>query len=492
LVRKLRVVVPLILGVAAATEARAGNLYWDNDANAANNSVVTGVGLGGTGTWDTSALKWFNGTSDVAWTNGNDAIFWGTAGNVTLGAAQSVNSLTFKSNGYFVDASTLTLGGSSITVDTGAETINSTLAGTTGLVKNGNGNLHLSHANTYTGGTTINGGLLGIVAQSTGPLPGSPQVDITINNGATLRFNAADLTLHINRQILLGTGGGVVNTNGFNDTIDGIINGSSLAKSGLGSLKLTNANTYTGGTTVSTGTLLVNNTAGSGTGTGAVAVNAGATLGGTGTIAGAVTVNSGGHIAPGTSIESLDVGSLILASGSVLDFELNTVSGIDTSDLINVNTADGLTINGGTLNITNVGMTGGTYKLIDYSGTLNGNVSNIALGNVPANFSYSLVNNTSGTSIDLVVVSGDFNDDKSVNSADYPLWRKGLDTTYTQNDYNIWRGNFGLAGGSGASYGAGGSLGVVGGVPEPGSLSLCVVLSGLWVAFYCKRGERQT
>ena len=48
-----------------------------------------------------------------------------------------------------------------------------------------------------------------------------------------------------------------------------------------------------------------------------------------GAITGAVTVNSGAHIAPGASIESLDVGSLTLAAGSILDFELDTVLGVD-------------------------------------------------------------------------------------------------------------------------------------------------------------------
>ncbi len=68
--------------------------------------------------------------------------------------------------------------------------------------------------------------------------------------------------------------------------------GGSLNKLGQGSLALTNASTYTGGTTVAGGVLRATNPNGSATGTGAVIVNAG-TLGGTGTIAGAVTVGTG-------------------------------------------------------------------------------------------------------------------------------------------------------------------------------------------------------
>jgi hypothetical protein len=38
---------------------------------------------------------------------------------------------------------------------------------------------------------------------------------------------------------------------------------------------------------------------------------------------------------------------------------------------------------------------------------------------------------------------GDFNADGIVDSADYVVWRKGLGTTYTTNDFNVWRANFG-------------------------------------------------
>jgi len=71
--------------------------------------------------------------------------------------------------------------------------------------------------------------------------------------------------------------------------------GGSLTKTGNGELSLTEANTYTGGTTLEAGTLLVKNETDSATGSGAVHVNAG-TLEGTGKIAGAVTVGTGNCI----------------------------------------------------------------------------------------------------------------------------------------------------------------------------------------------------
>jgi fibronectin-binding autotransporter adhesin len=91
-------------------------------------------------------------------------------------------------------------------------------------------------------------------------------------------------------------------------TFDGAIGqtaaGKALTKAGAGTLVLNGDNTYTGATTVSAGTLLVNGD--SSASTGAVAVNAGGTLGGSGTIGGAVAVASSSTaiLAPGTTTDS--------------------------------------------------------------------------------------------------------------------------------------------------------------------------------------------
>jgi autotransporter-associated beta strand protein len=93
--------------------------------------------------------------------------------------------------------------------------------------------------------------------------------------------------------VFLGVNNLKVGSNSLNTTFSGVIqDGGSLTKVGRGTLILTNANTYAGGTTIDDGTLVVNNLSGSGTGTGPVQVNAG-TLGGRGVIAGAVTVGNG-------------------------------------------------------------------------------------------------------------------------------------------------------------------------------------------------------
>ncbi|MEO5717485.1 MAG: autotransporter-associated beta strand repeat-containing protein [Chthoniobacterales bacterium] len=119
---------------------------------------------------------------------------------------------------------------------------------------------------------------------------------------------ALDVTLSSERSIAVGSieGDGLVvlaanelsvGANGLSTTFSGLISdangpGGSIAKTGRGTLTLTGANAYSGGTTVQRGSLVVTNTSGSATGTGAISVTAG-TLGGSGIIAGAVTVGTG-------------------------------------------------------------------------------------------------------------------------------------------------------------------------------------------------------
>jgi autotransporter-associated beta strand protein len=101
-------------------------------------------------------------------------------------------------------------------------------------------------------------------------------------------------------QIFLGSYPLSVGSNNLNTTFSGVIQdggilggtGGSIKKAGSGTLTLSGANTYTGGTTVSSGSLLITSKAASGTGTGAVHVNAG-TLGGTGAVGGSVTIGTG-------------------------------------------------------------------------------------------------------------------------------------------------------------------------------------------------------
>src|SRR5204863_1784 len=43
----------------------AAAMYWDNDGVVAGSYATSGAGLGGSGTWDASAAKWYNASCDV-------------------------------------------------------------------------------------------------------------------------------------------------------------------------------------------------------------------------------------------------------------------------------------------------------------------------------------------------------------------------------------------------------------------------------------------
>lgn len=301
-----------------------------------------------------------------------------------------------------------------------------------------------------------------------------PYSDIAFSNDTPVTFGAA-----AERKLTLtgeNTGANTLASVIGNASDGGLVG---VAKSGAGKWVLTGNNTYTGATNVSGGTLLIN---GNHSGTGLATVASGGTLGGTGSIAGGLTVESGGHIAPGASIGTFTVGgATVLEAGSILDFELGAPT---NSDRLNVNLANGLTINGGTLNLTNAGgLAAGTYTLIDYAGTLAGSVDNLLFGSVPNGFTFDLVD--TGSLINLLVTGGggsaddpDFNDDGTIDAADYVVWRKfngtigsgtpktgdaNGDTNVNGTDYGIWREMFGQPG-----AGSGGS----GAVPEPTSLVL--------------------
>jgi fibronectin-binding autotransporter adhesin len=148
-----------------------------------------------------------------------------------------------------------------------------------------------------------------------------------------------------NGRVILGANNLTVGSNNLSTTFSGIIedgtyrSGGQLSKTGNGTFTISGANTYTGGTAVSGGSLLVKNTTGSATGTGAVQVNSG-TLSGTGAISGSVTIGNGstkGTLLSGTAKQpgNLTINSMLtFASRStykwVLDRTTVTASKLST------------------------------------------------------------------------------------------------------------------------------------------------------------------
>ncbi|WP_161939611.1 autotransporter domain-containing protein [Paramesorhizobium deserti] len=184
------------------------------------------------------------------------------------------------------------------------------------LEKRGVGTLDLMAANSYTGGTIVTDGTLR--ARVDGAFVDNTAYAI---NGGALDLNNFDLTA----SSLSGQGGAVklgsaslaVNQ-AANTRYDGTIEGTGgLTKNGNGWLILNGASSYTGGTLIKGGGLLVGDKDHSGARlSGLVDVGSGGTLGGAGTVGG-LTVAGGGTLAPGDGIGTLSIdGDLLLKTGS--------------------------------------------------------------------------------------------------------------------------------------------------------------------------------
>ncbi|WP_210205646.1 autotransporter-associated beta strand repeat-containing protein [Pseudaminobacter salicylatoxidans] len=189
----------LATGLAVGTAA-AADRYWDANA--------TLIGSGGTGTWNLTSGFWSPSGDGVsgpytAWGNNlaDNAIFGGTAGTVTLGSPISANRLTFTVGGYTLTGGVLTLGGTTPTItSTGTSTINSVIAGSSGLTKAGAGQLLLNGVNTFTGDISLLAGSLGVNGNAA---LGAAANRIVTTNGTTLTASGA---LDANRVVELGSG----------------------------------------------------------------------------------------------------------------------------------------------------------------------------------------------------------------------------------------------------------------------------------------------
>src|SRR6476646_2331048 len=219
----------------------------------------------------------------------------------------------------------------------------------------------------------------GILVDNTSAVTLTITADLGVNNNQAWTNNSGNL-LTVSGNISLSGNALTVNDTGntlISGVIAGVANGSTLTKDGTGTLTLTGNDTFTRGTTVNGGTLLVNNTAGSG----AVTVNnTGSTLGGIGTLSGAVTVNAAANIAPGNGGNNtaiLNTGALTLASTSNFRVDINGTTVGSGYDRLNVATG-GVTITG-----SNVVITVGTTLAVGQTFTI---LAKLAAGPTPAQF----------------------------------------------------------------------------------------------------------
>jgi len=184
---------------------------------------------------------------------------------------------------------------SSIGVDAGELRITGAIGGSAALSKVGAGKLTLAAANAYTGNTNVSAGVLGVEHTNALPTPATvtsgagielrggiaPSVALSLNGPGFLNAGALRNLSGNNTwagTVTLGTSDASIAADaGTQLTISGAIRDGTanfpLTKTGAGTLILTSANTYDGGTQISGGTLQISADTALGAAAGTVAMH---------------------------------------------------------------------------------------------------------------------------------------------------------------------------------------------------------------------------
>jgi len=267
------------------------------------------------------------------------------------------------------------------------QTYNGTISGAGGIIQRASGTTILNAANTYSGGTTVTTGSIGIgndAALGTGPINIAPEAGSSAGSGTLLAIGGSRTvanqfewpTATPSDTLIVGGSNDITFTSGFDltgvdgtgtsrtfniantaaTTFSGVISDSSgtglgIIKTGTNTLYLNGVNTYTGLTT-----------------------NGAGTLAGSGTLAGPVIIATNSAIGGGsaTSIGTLTINNDLTLNGNVFVRVNKSLSPGQSNDMVSV--SGNLSGNGtGTVTVQNLGPTlavGDTFKL--FSGAVSG------------------------------------------------------------------------------------------------------------------------
>jgi autotransporter-associated beta strand protein len=415
----------------------------------ATNVVITGTplqnSLAAGASMSVNSLT-FNGTTPVTVASDGYEITLGSTAGGTASALNIYQNTTLNTRINLGAANVFTVA-NGLTLKLGGS-----LGGAGSLTLAGAGTTTPSDTNSYTGSTTLSGGVLSVNYLTLGGKASSigqsgSDAGNLIFNGGGLRYNGS--TGITNRLFTLNAGGGTLDASGAgsinwnntgtlagpggvltltgsnqsNNTLAAAISGgSSVIKTGVGTWVLTGGNTYSGSTSINNGKLYIN-----GTITGAlISVAAGATLGGTGSASPAVaTLDSGGIIEPGYGgAGSLGLGGLSFAGNAVIN--VNAITNYGSTPALNLTNSGGLNVGGTTGAITimlagNAPTAVGTAHLIKYSGALQGSAGIAA-------FTINSSNVATAARLPMFTLSNATAGYVDVNYIlDYPVWSGAAD-----------------------------------------------------------------
>ena len=312
------------------TLANAGSATFNT---AGNNATVSGAVSGngqfiksGAGNLTLSGSNTFAGPAVVnagqLTLQGGNAIANSTAvqlnsGTLKVSSAETIGSLATSAGTQTILDTTLTSGGNNSTT-----TSSGTISGAAGLVKQGTGNMTLNNisANTYTGGTTVNGGTLTV---STNQQLGTGSVSIGTGANLTMGTSTTQTVSGLTNQGTLSLGNSATLNTGSSHFINsGTVNaGTSASIVDAGAITNSGAINFSGGlATLSSGTNTITNT-------GNINLNAGTVLV-KGNIAGngSINMNNGTTLRSGNANQQIANGIRVNSGTAVIDTNGNNVN----------------------------------------------------------------------------------------------------------------------------------------------------------------------